>query len=246
MVELKRVLLIWGMALAAWAQPEPLPTPTEPAAPVVVPVAQPRVVSHPRFLVARGETLRFPSSATTAPPPNDYCRFEKKAGGWFVTGVAPGVASFNWGKDHWDILVRERALLLPSSLPLTVFGDYPVGQALRYKPSDANAQPQSESLVTIDGHARPIDLGPDWGNNSDQVFLVLYGTGFRFRSSLANMTARIGGETAPVHFVGAQGDFAGLDQINIQIPRSLIGRGEVNLVMTVDGQQANVVKVYIK
>jgi hypothetical protein len=136
MVELKRVLLIWGMALAAWAQPEPLPTPTEPAAPVVVPVAQPRVVSHPRFLVARGETLRFPSSATTAPPPNDYCRFEKKAGGWFVTGVAPGVASFNWGKDHWDILVRERALLLPSSLPLTVFGDYPVGQALLHYARD--------------------------------------------------------------------------------------------------------------
>ena len=100
--------------------------------------------------------------------------------------------------------------------------------------------------MTVDGQARPIDLGPDLGSNSDQVFLVLYGTGFRFRSSLANVTARIGGEVATVHFAGAQGDFAGLDQVNIQIPRSLIGRGEVSLVLTVDGLQANIVKIHIK
>jgi uncharacterized protein (TIGR03437 family) len=101
-------------------------------------------------------------------------------------------------------------------------------------------------LVTIDGQARPIDLGPELGSNSDQVFLVLYGTGFRFRSSLANVIARIGGEIAPVHFAGPQGDFVGLDQINIQIPRTLVGRGEVNLVLTVDGHQANVIKINVK
>ena len=117
------------MAAAAWAQPEPVPTPAE-AAPPVTPVAQPKVISHPRFLVARGESLRFPSMASTAPPANDFCRFEKKAGAWFVTGIAPGMASFNWEKDHWDILVRERALKLPDKVTLSVFGDYPAGQAL--------------------------------------------------------------------------------------------------------------------
>jgi uncharacterized protein (TIGR03437 family) len=123
---------------------------------------------------------------------------------------------------------------------------YPVGQVLRYKPSEPNQPPQQELLVSLNGQARPIDLGPDLGSNSDQVFLVLYGTGFRFRSSLENVVARIGGEIAPVHFAGAQGDFVGLDQINIQIPRSLIGRGEVNLALTVDGKQANIVKINIK
>ena len=126
MGELKRFWLIWGLALAAWGQPEPLPTP----APLVTPVAQPKVVTQPRFLVACGETLRFPSTALGAPPASDFCRFEKKAGAWFVTGVAPGVASFNWEKDHWDILVRERALKLPATASLSVFGDYPAGAAL--------------------------------------------------------------------------------------------------------------------
>ena len=132
MGELKRFLLIWGLALAAWGQPEPLPTP----APLVNPVAQPKVVTRPRFLLALGESLRFPSSAVSGPPVNDFCRFEKKGGAWFVTGVAPGVASFNWEKDHWDILVRERALKLPATVSLSVFGDYPVGQALLHYARD--------------------------------------------------------------------------------------------------------------
>ncbi len=161
------------------------------------------------------------------------------------TGTAVGPAAVTIYKDNEKLFncQIEVARVAPGFFTVNSSGSgYPVGQALRYTGSDASAQPQTESLVTIDGQARPIDLGA----SSDQVFLVLYGTGFRFRSSVSAVTARIGGEVAPVLFVGAQGDFAGLDQVNIQIPRSLIGRGEVNLVLTVDGQPANVVKVFIK
>lgn len=126
----------------------------------------------------------------------------------------------------------------------------PAGQALRYKTSTPNSTPQSEPLFFIDAGqriiSRPIDLGPDLGANSDQVFLVLYGTGFRLRTSVDTVTARIGNIVLPVLFAGAQGDFAGLDQVNIQIPRSLAGSGEVNLMLTVDGQQSNVVRISIK
>ena len=48
----------------------------------------------------------------------------------------------------------------------------------------------------------------------------------------------------PVPFSGPvpQGQFEGLDQLNIgPLPRSLAGRGEVEIVVTVDGKQANVV-----
>ena len=42
----------------------------------------------------------------------------------------------------------------------------------------------------------------------------------------------------------AQGQFDGLDQINLgPLPRELAGRGEVDIVITVDGKQANVVTV---
>ena len=40
--------------------------------------------------------------------------------------------------------------------------------------------------------------------------------------------------------------YPGLDQINAALPRSLIGRGEMDLVLMVDGKTANTVKINIK
>ncbi len=88
----------------------------------------------------------------------------------------------------------------------------------------------------------PIDLGPA----SDQLFLILYGTGFRFRSSLSGVSATIGGVNSDALFAGPQGGFVGLDQANLRIPRSLAGRGEVDVVLTVDGKIANTLKVNIR
>ncbi len=90
--------------------------------------------------------------------------------------------------------------------------------------------------------AVPIDLGPA----GEQVFLILYGTGIRFRSSLAAVTVKLGGVDAPVSFAQAQGSLIGVNQVNALIPRSLIGRGEVDVVLTVDGKAANTVRVAIK
>jgi uncharacterized protein (TIGR03437 family) len=42
------------------------------------------------------------------------------------------------------------------------------------------------------------------------------------------------------------GGLIGLDQINAHIPHSLIGRGEVNVVVLVDGQAANALRVAIR
>lgn len=88
----------------------------------------------------------------------------------------------------------------------------------------------------------PIDLGAA----TDQVFLLPFGTGLRNRSGMGAVSALLGGTNAQVVFIGAQGGFAGLDQANVLIPRSLIGRGEVDLVLSVDGKMANTVKVWIK
>ncbi|MGH9837931.1 MAG: peptidoglycan DD-metalloendopeptidase family protein [Blastocatellia bacterium] len=90
--------------------------------------------------------------------------------------------------------------------------------------------------------AVPIDLGPA----TDQVFLILYGTGIRFRGSLSGVTLAIGGANADVQYAGAQGALVGLDQVNALLPRSLIGRDEVDVVLKVDGQMSNTVKVSFK
>ena len=52
--------------------------------------------------------------------------------------------------------------------------------------------------------------------------------------------------TLPSCFSGAQGEFVGLDQMNVQLPQSLRGRGEVPVVFTVDGQQSNTVTINVR
>ena len=84
-----------------------------------------------------------------------------------------------------------------------------------------------------------IDMGPE----TDQIFLELYGTGLRAASSLGAVSAAIGGEGATVEYVGAVPSFFGLDQVNVRVPRSLKGRGLVDLLLTVDGKQANTVRL---
>ncbi|MBI1762909.1 MAG: SBBP repeat-containing protein [Acidobacteria bacterium] len=118
----------------------------------------------------------------------------------------------------------------------------PAAIALRVKADGAQS---TELVAQFDGTtfvARALDLGP----TSDQVFLVLFGTGIRFRNSLTTVVATIGGATSEVSFAGSQGGLVGLDQVNVRIPRSLLGRGEADVVLTVDGQAANTVKVNIK
>jgi uncharacterized protein (TIGR03437 family) len=78
------------------------------------------------------------------------------------------------------------------------------------------------------------------------VFLVLYGTGIRNRSALSNVTANINGTNVPVLYAGVQPTYPGLDQVNLSLPTSLSGSGEVNIVLTVDGQTANVVSIDIQ
>ena len=87
----------------------------------------------------------------------------------------------------------------------------------------------------------PIDLGPE----TDQVFLILFGTGIRGRSNLSAVTASIGGTGSEVLFAGPQIGFVGLDQVNLRLPRSLAGRGEIDVALAVDGTAANIVKVNI-
>jgi uncharacterized protein (TIGR03437 family) len=90
--------------------------------------------------------------------------------------------------------------------------------------------------------AVPIDLGPE----GEQVFLLLFGTGFRANGSQASVSARIGGEDSQVLYAGSQGDLAGLDQANLVLSRTLAGRGEVELLLTVDGKPANPVRLSIQ
>lgn len=87
--------------------------------------------------------------------------------------------------------------------------------------------------------ARPLDLGPD----GERVYLLLFGTGWRFRRVLNDVSVTIGNATVPAEFAGAQGSLVGLDQVNLLLPRSLRGGGLLNLRLTVEGQTSNNVQL---
>lgn len=118
----------------------------------------------------------------------------------------------------------------------------PAGIAVRVK---ANNEQTFELISRAEGGRlapAPIDLGPE----GEQVILVLFGTGYRNRLANGTVGVTIGGTNAEVLFAGPQGDLVGLDQLNVRLPRTLAGRGEVELVFTVDGRAANSMRINIK
>lgn len=138
-----------------------------------------------------------------------------------IDAVAPGLFAANGIGQGVAAALMQRVTTAGSHSFGLVFSDAPVGEAV----------------------AVPIDLGA----GTDQVYLNLYGTGVRGRSSLSAVSATVGGVAVPVLYAGPQGDLIGLDQVNIgPLPLSLGGRGEVQVVLTVDGKQANVVTVAIR
>jgi uncharacterized protein (TIGR03437 family) len=203
-------------------------------------------------------TLPLPSSlAGTTINVRDSAGAERQSPLFFVSpaqanyqmppGTVPGAATVTITNRYGEVSAGtvQIAAVAPGLFAANANGQgVAAAAALRVK---ADGSQQFEPVSRFDPAQNrfvptPIDLGPA----TDQVFLILFGTGTRFRSSLSSVSARIGGVDAPVLFAGAQGDFVGLDQINLQLPRSLIGRGEVEIRLTADGQPANAVTVNIK
>jgi uncharacterized protein (TIGR03437 family) len=81
-------------------------------------------------------------------------------------------------------------------------------------------------------------------NSTDSYVLELYGTGIRYATA-GQVTATINGIPVTVNYAGAQPQYPGLDQVNLQIPYSLKGSGSVPVVVSVNGQTANTVTVTI-
>jgi uncharacterized protein (TIGR03437 family) len=94
--------------------------------------------------------------------------------------------------------------------------------------------PTAGSCVTV-----PFDVG----TAATPVYLELFCTGVRGTKS--SVTATIGG-TAVAATWAVQSQYPGMDQVNLLVPTSLAGRGEVDVSLTVDGVAANTVRVNIK
>jgi uncharacterized protein (TIGR03437 family) len=101
---------------------------------------------------------------------------------------------------------------------------------------------KADGTRSVDSPLEPIDLSVP----GDQVFLTLFGTGIRGAAGLQSVVARYGNRELPVTFAGPQGSYDGLDQVNLLLPRTLAGSGTVDIALTVDGWEANIVTVTVR
>jgi uncharacterized protein (TIGR03437 family) len=83
-------------------------------------------------------------------------------------------------------------------------------------------------------------------SDGEDLYLILFGTGFRRASSVR---AELGGQSVEVVFAGKQGDsseLAGLDQINLRMPKNLRVSGDAVLNVIVDGHLANSLNIRVQ
>jgi hypothetical protein len=108
----------------------------------------------------------------------------------------------------------------------------------------------SDGVQVITAHAdgtqsvRPLQGAPvEVGASSDRVMLQFYASGVRDASEVH---VEIAGQAARVVYSGASGYFPGLDEVTVELPRSLSWMGEADVVLTADGQTAGPVRIHIQ
>jgi uncharacterized protein (TIGR03437 family) len=75
-----------------------------------------------------------------------------------------------------------------------------------------------------------------------KLVLVLFGTGFD-NATTSNTTVTVGSTTVTIDYIGPQSQYPGEDQINVELPNSLTGSGDVAVQVTVNGIAANPVSI---
>jgi uncharacterized protein (TIGR03437 family) len=161
-------------------------------------------------------------------------------------GTAPGAATFSITNPGAAPLTATAPVqnVAPALFTIAANG---LGVAAATAVETQVSDPQLQSPVSVfqcgpaGCVATPIALGLD-----TPVYLSLYGTGIRNRSSLSNVTVTINGMSVPVLYAGPQTEFDGLDQVNVPLTLNLRGSNLCNVVLTVDGLTANVVTINIQ
>ncbi len=136
-----------------------------------------------------------------------------------VAPVSPGLYSANGNGAGVAAALAERVSAAGAVTPLSVFS--------------------CQSGVPVSCLSSPLSLGSSTG----AVYVSLYGTGIR---GAGTVQAYVGGQPVPLLYAGPQGQYQGLDQVNISLPGSLAGMGEVSVYLTADGKVSNMTTVKIQ
>lgn len=194
-----------------------------------------------------GTTVKVKDSAGTERPASLFFVSPGQVNYLIPAGTAVGTATVTITSGDGAVSVGTAQIAVTAPGLFVANGDgqgVAAAYALRVSP---NGPPSFEPVAQFDAAQqrfipRPLNLNPA----TDEVFLILYGTGLRHHQGLPTISVRIGGVDAPVLFAGPQPYFVGLDQLNLRLPRSLSGRGEMELALTVDGRAANRVSIHVR
>jgi uncharacterized protein (TIGR03437 family) len=113
--------------------------------------------------------------------------------------------------------------------------------AALYSPSGAIA-PQSVFACNPPTARSCLPAPLSVGGSSGTLYVSLYGTGIR---GAASIECFVGGQTVPVTYFGKSA-YPGEDQVNISIPQSLAGTGDVRVYLVADGVASNVVGLKVQ
>jgi len=118
----------------------------------------------------------------------------------------------------------------------------PAGFVLSVSPT---GQPDQQPLFERPRPQDPFVPKPFPIATSGSTYLILYGTGVRLWQK--GVEAFVGDQNVPVLYSREQGEFDGLDQVNLgPLPLALSGRGIVPVRLLVDGVESNPVSISIR
>jgi uncharacterized protein (TIGR03437 family) len=196
--------------------------------------------------LALGDTaiMVIDSKGTVSAAPLDYVS-SGQANFVIPSGAAPGVASVKVTRSGVTVLTGSLTIASVSPGLYSANGNgsgVAAAQAERVSASGVVtplAVYSCQSGVTLSCLSSPLGLGI----STDTVSVSLYGTGFR---GAGTVQAFVGDQAAPLQFAGAQGQYQGLDQVNVTLPQSLSGAGEVSVYLVADGKVSNMTTINIQ
>jgi uncharacterized protein (TIGR03437 family) len=101
-----------------------------------------------------------------------------------------------------------------------------------------------QQATRCDGHGNCIPNPINLGTDGDQNFLILYGVGIRRGGQIAKV--RIAGQNMTPLYAGPQVQYGGVDQVNVALPASLRGSGDVTILIVIGDQISNSVVVHFQ
>ncbi len=159
------------------------------------------------------------------------------------SGVAAGAAQFtiSSGDGTKTLATVQIAPVAPGLFALNT-ANLAAASAVRLA---ADGTQQAVPVYSVNSAGTVVASPIDLGTVTDQVYVTLFGTGLQ-AAGTAGVKVTVGTTSVPVQFAGPQGSFAGLDQVNVILPHSLAGSGDVTLQLTASGLPANPVRLTIK